>query len=164
MLGPLTLVLTRIAILLGFHKPHSFFNKAEEKEIVEAIVAAEETTSAEIRVHISSQRKIKNIVEAAQQTFNKLGMQKTEERNGILIFIVPESKQFAIWGDVGINSKVLPTAWDDIRNEMQTQFKQQHFKRGVISGISQSAKLLSAHFKPTDTNPNELSNEISTDA
>jgi uncharacterized membrane protein len=91
-------------------------------------------------------------------------MHKTEERNGILLFLVPANKQFAILGDIGINSKVLPNAWDDIRDRMQSHFKQQQFKEGVLFGIHQAGALLSQYFQPRLTNPNELSNEISTDA
>jgi uncharacterized membrane protein len=47
---------------------------------------------------------------------------------------------------------------------MQSHFKQQQFKEGVLFGIHQAGALLSDHFQPRLTNPNELSNEISTDA
>lgn len=164
MLAPFTLVLTRIAILLGFHKPKPLFTKAEEQEIVAAIAAAEETTSAEIRVHISHKTKYTDVMVEAKTTFDRLGMHKTEERNGILLFLVPSTKQFAILGDEGINSKVLPNAWDDMRDQMQSHFKQQQFKEGVLFGIHQAGALLSQYFQPRLTNPNELSNEISTDA
>jgi uncharacterized membrane protein len=78
--------------------------------------------------------------------------------------LVPANKQFAILGDEGINSKVVPEAWDQIRDRMQSHFKQQQFKEGVLFGIEQAGALLSDHFQPRLTNPNELSNEISTDA
>ena len=164
MLAPFSLVLTRIAILLGFHKPKPLFTKTEEQEIVAAIAAAEETTSAEIRVHISTKSKNSDVLVEAKATFDRLGMHKTEERNGILLFLVPANKQFAILGDEGINSKVIPEAWDQIRDRMQSHFKQQQFKEGVLFGIHQAGALLSDHFQPRLTNPNELSNEISTDA
>jgi uncharacterized membrane protein len=47
---------------------------------------------------------------------------------------------------------------------MQSHFKQQQFKEGVLFGIHQAGALLSQYFQPRLTNPNELSNEISTDA
>jgi len=118
MLGPFALVISRVAILLGFHRKESLFTQAESAEIVSAIAQAEVTTSAEIRVHISHKFKGDDIVAAASATFAKLGMQKTIERNGILIYLVPNTKQFAIFGDAGINAKMAPTDWDGIRDNI----------------------------------------------
>lgn len=164
MLGPFALVISRIAILLGFHRKEALFTEAESAEIVSAIAQAEETTSAEIRVHISHKFKGDDIVAAASETFAKLGMQKTIERNGILIYLVPNTKQFAIFGDAGINAKMAPTDWDGIRDNMQAKFRNHNFKGGVILGIQEIGEILAIHFPPTDSNPNELSNQLSTDA
>ena len=148
----------------GLKKRIKLFTETEESEIVAAIVEAENRTSAEIRVHISHSYQPTDAVNAATKTFKKLGMHKTADRNGILIYLAPYTKQFAILGDEGINSKVVPEAWDQIRDRMQSHFKQQQFKEGVLFGIHQAGALLSDHFQPRLTNPNELSNEISTDA
>ena len=164
MFAQIALVFTRIAILLGFHRKPILFSKEDADEIVEAIAQAEEKTSAEIRVHISHRFKGSDIVSAAEATFNKLGMQKTEARNGILIFLVPDSKQFAIFGDAGINAKMQPTDWDEIRDHMQQLFREQQFKAGVTRGIREIGQVLATHFPSTDSNPNELSNQISIDA
>ena len=67
-----------------------FFTKEEEKEIVEAIQAAERGTTGEIRVHVRKQCK-KHPLAEAQQIFKKLNMQRTTERNGVLIFVAAES-------------------------------------------------------------------------
>lgn len=164
MFAPIALVFTRIAILLGFHRKKSLFTEAEAAEVVEAIAQAEEKTSAEIRVHISQRFKGEDIVGEAQKTFAKLGMHQTEARNGILIFLVPERKQFAIFGDAGINVKMQPLDWDEIRDNMQEKFRNRNFKGGVILGIQQIGDILATHFPPTGSNPNELSNQVSTDA
>jgi uncharacterized membrane protein len=34
----------------------------------------------------------------------------------------------------------------------------------VILGIQEIGEILATHFPPTDSNPNELSNQVSTDA
>ncbi|MSP58379.1 MAG: hypothetical protein EXR17_05890 [Flavobacteriaceae bacterium] len=151
-------------ILSWIKKPLPLFNTSEEESIVSAIVLAEQKTSAEIRVHIGKQKKVGDIVSAASIAFNKLGMQKTAERNGVLIFILPKSKQFAIVGDWGINSKVDALEWVEIRNQMQMHFQQNEFSEGVIHGIEKAGSLLSRYFKPSKANPNEVSNALSKDA
>lgn len=164
MFASIALVFSRIAILLGFHRKSTLFTEAEAAEVVEAIAQAEEKTSAEIRVHISHRFKGDDIVMAAQETFTRLEMHKTVERNGILIFLVPKSKQFAIFGDAGINEKMRTGEWDEIRDHMQQLFREQQFKAGVIRGVREIGQILASHFPPTDINPNELTNQISIDA
>ncbi len=150
-----------LMLATGLKKPIRLFTETEESAIVAGIVAAENLTSAEIRVHISHSFKHTDAVIAATKTFKKLGMHKTAERNGILIYLAPHTKQFAIVGDEGINNKVAEGQWDQIRDAMQNLFQQQQFKAGVLLGIQESATLLSKYFAPGDINPNELSNEIS---
>ena len=150
-----------LMLATGLKKPIKLFTETEESEIVAGIVAAENRTSAEIRVHISHTHQTTDAVKAATKTFKKLGMHKTADRNGILIYLAPYTKQFAILGDEGINNKVAPGQWDQMRDAMQNHFQQQQFKTGVLLGIEESATLLSQYFAPGDINPNELSNEIS---
>ena len=150
-----------LMLATGLKKPIKLFTETEESEIVAGIVAAENRTSAEIRVHISHTHQTTDAVKAATKTFKKLGMHKTADRNGILIYLAPYTKQFAILGDEGINNKVAPGQWDQMRDAMQNHFQQQQFKTGVLLGIEESASLLSKYFAPGDINPNELSNEIS---
>ena len=82
-----------------------FFQPEEEDRIIDAIQEAELNTSGEIRVHLEDNLK-GDVLQAAQKTFLKLEMHKTEARNGVLIFIAPEQRKFAILGDKGINEKV----------------------------------------------------------
>lgn len=139
------------------------FNAQDEQDIIACIEEAEKITSAEIRVHISQQKGTRDVLAEAKKIFNKLGMHKTAERNGILIFFVPNSKQFAVLGDSGINSKVPEGYWNNLKDEMQQHFQSEAFKLGIIHGINAVGLLLSAHFKPLEINPNELSNQISQD-
>jgi uncharacterized membrane protein len=161
MLMQLSSLVNGLMLATGLKKRIKLFTEAEESEIVAAIVAAENLTSAEIRVHISHSYQTTEAVRAATKTFKKLGMHKTEAHNGILIYLAPYTKQFAILGDEGINNKVVDGQWDQMRDAMQNHFQQQQFKTGVLLGIQESATLLSQYFTPSDVNPNELSNELS---
>ena len=40
------------------------------------------------------------------EVFRNLNMEDTQERNGVIIYVAVKSKQFAIYGDKGINEKV----------------------------------------------------------
>ena len=92
-----------------------FFTKEEGDRVIAAIRIAETNTSGEIRVHIEAKCK-GDILKQAQKTFKKLGMQKTAARNGVLFFIAPERRGFAIVGDEGIDAVVPENFWDDVKN------------------------------------------------
>ena len=82
------------------------FDEAQQKRIKDAVASAELNTSGEVRVHIESKCKEDNVLNRASQVFAHLDMQKTDARNGVLIYVALDDHQFAIIGDVGINQKV----------------------------------------------------------
>lgn len=141
----------------------NFFNPEESSKIVKAITQAEKNTSGEIRVHLA--RKVKGeVLPAAIQTFGQLGMHKTALRNGILIFLVPAQKVFAIYGDKGINEKVPPHFWEEERDLLLQYFKEGKYSDGVCKVVQQVGEKLQTFFPIQPDDKNELSNEISFDA
>ena len=141
-------------------KVEDFLTTAEEQEIVAAIGVAEKNTSGEIRVHIEKETSIAAI-DRAMEVFRNLTMENTQERNGVIIYVAVKSKQFAIYGDKGINEKVADTFWDSTKDAMANQFRNGNFKQGLIDGILKAGEQLKSHFPYQDDDTNELSNEIS---
>ena len=141
-------------------KVEDFLTTAEEQEIVAAIGVAEKNTSGEIRVHIEKETSVAAI-DRAMEVFRNLTMENTQERNGVIIYVAVKSKQFAIYGDKGINEKVADTFWDSTKDAMANQFKNGNFKQGLIDGILNAGEQLKSHFPHQDDDINELSNEIS---
>jgi uncharacterized membrane protein len=141
-------------------KVDEFLTKAEEQEIVDAIGKAEKNTSGEIRVHIEKENNIAPL-DRAMEVFRNLNMENTEERNGVIIYVAVKSKQFAIYGDKGINEKVGLDFWDCTKDAMANQFKNGNFKQGLIDGILRAGEQLKTHFPYQSDDTNELSNEIS---
>ncbi len=138
------------------------FSKKETALLVNAIQSAEKDTSGEIRVHIDQDLPTgKSALEQAKIVFEHLNMHQTEQRNGVLIYLATNAKQFAIIGDAGIHEVVGNDFWDNIRNHLTTQFKAGKFLEGLEWAILESGNKLK-HFFPYQTNDvNELSNEIS---
>ena len=137
-----------------------FFSKDEEKRIVQAIQEAERLTSGEIRVHLEQDYE-GSILGAASRTFFALNMDRTKDRNAVLIFISPPRKDFAIFGDKGINAVVPPNFWEETKNVMQQNFRQSMFAEGVCQGVKMAGEKLQAYFPWTREDKNELSDEIS---
>jgi uncharacterized membrane protein len=151
-------------------KVEDFLTKEDEQEIVSAIGKAEKNTSGEIRVHIENGTSLKGklakqtsvaALDRAKEVFRNLNMENTQERNGVIIYVAVKSKQFAIYGDKGINEKVGHDFWDCTKDVMANQFKNGNFKQGLIDGILRASEQLKTHFPYQDNDTNELSNEIS---
>lgn len=141
-------------------KVEDFLSKTEEQEIVEAIKLAEKNTSGEIRVHLEKKASTDSL-QRAVEVFYSLGMDKTKDSNGVIIYVAVKDKQFVIYGDKGINEKVATDFWNSTKEIMQSHFKNGNFKQGLIDGILKAGEQLKQFFPYTDDDTDELSNEIS---
>jgi uncharacterized membrane protein len=137
-----------------------FFSKSQKKDIEDAIRAAEDKTSGEVRVHIETEI-IGDPLDRAAYLFEYLGMHKTAERNGVLIYLATRSRKFAILGDAGINSKVPSDFWDKIKERMAGAFAEGKFSDGLTEAILTAGEQLKKHFPHQKNDLNELSDEIS---
>ena len=141
-------------------KTEDFLSKAEEQEIVHAIVEAEKNTSGEIRVHLEEHTE-KSPLERAQEVFFELKMDETQDRNGVLFYVCVSDKKFAIIGDKGINEAVESDFWDCTKDTVIANFKEGNFKKGLVEGILRAGERLKKYFPYQSDDTNELSNEIS---
>lgn len=136
------------------------FTPDEEARIVEAIRQAELKTSGEIRVHLEK-RLEHSALEDAKQAFQRLGMDQTQDRNGVLILIAPIERTFAIVGDKGIDERVPADFWEAERDLLARFFRDGKHCEGLVLAIQQIGGRLQKYFPRTDGDINELSNEIS---
>lgn len=143
-------------------KASSFFTKEQQALIIAAVKEAEENTSGEIRVHIETNCQV-DVLDRAAWIFEKLGMHKTAERNGVLFYLAVEDKKFAVIGDSGINAKVPEGFWDSVKELLKKEFIAGRFTEGLSEGIIQAGKQLKSHFPHQKDDVNELSDEISFD-
>jgi uncharacterized membrane protein len=136
------------------------FTEQEQQQIVAAVKEAELNTSGEIKVHI--ERKCKeDVLDHAAFMFDQLEMQKTELRNGVLIYLAVEDRKLAILGDAGINMKVPKDFWDTTRDFMIKHFKEGKFAEGLSGGIKMAGQQLKSHYPYQSDDVNELSDDIS---
>lgn len=134
----------------------------DKKEIIKAIVEAEQMTSGEIRVHIQS-KCTGDVFEHGKKIFQKLKMDETKDRNGVLIILAKDSKKFAILGDKGIHEKVGDNFWNETRAKMLEYFKKDELKEGIVTGVLSVGEKLKKHFPREKDDKDELSNSVSED-
>jgi uncharacterized membrane protein len=126
-------------------KPKEFLSRLEHDQIVGAIQRAEKKTSGEIRVFISGHEP-EDAVKAAQKHFDELGMHRATEKNGVLIFVAPHARKFAVIGDAGVHQRCGDAFWSALAAEMTGHFKKGAFTEGLIHAINKAGELLAEHF------------------
>jgi uncharacterized membrane protein len=143
-------------------KASEFFSKEQQSHIRSAIKEAEENTSGEIRVHIETSLQ-GDVLDRAAWIFKKIGMHKTENRNGVLFYLAVKNKKFAVIGDWGINRKVHKDFWDETKELVAKHFREEKYSDGLAEGILLIGRQLKEHFPHQKDDINELPNEISYD-
>ena len=125
--------------------PKKFIKQLPHDTLIAAIRDAEKMTSGEIRVLISH-KSVEDPVAAAQKEFVRLGMTKSPERNGVLIFVAPRSRKFAVIGDTGVHAKCGNAFWQELAKTMTEYFRKSEFNEGIIHGVKRAGELLAEHF------------------
>ncbi|MCO6474611.1 MAG: TPM domain-containing protein [Melioribacteraceae bacterium] len=143
---------------------YQYFSDDDFLRISDKIKQAELKTSGEIRVSVKENKPLlkskKTIKDLAEEEFYNLGMDKTRDKTGILLYISLKEKAFQILADSGINQKVEPNTWDELKDQLQKNFSDGKFTDGIIETIGAMGKILSEHFPIKQDDTNELSNKV----
>ena len=138
----------------------TILNREEDQRVVEAIRQAERNTSGEIKVHIENRCK-GDVEQRSLFIFDKLKLNETQLRNGVLIYLAVKDHKFAILGDKGINDVVEDNFWNDVKDLMLNQFKEGRFAEGLEQGIMRCGEKLKAYFPYQSDDINEIPDDIS---
>lgn len=131
----------------------------DDAKVTAAIAAAEARTSGEIRVFLSSIACADPIAAATVQ-FERLGMTRTRARNGVLLFVAPRSRNFAVIGDEAVHQKCGPTFWTELAGAVGAHFARGAFTEGLVLGIERAGALLAQHFPGGPDDHNELPDAV----
>lgn len=137
-----------------------FFTDEEQQRIIAAIRASEKRTSGEIRVFIESKCSYVDAVDRAAEIFFGLQMEKTEDRNGVLLYIATKDHQLAIFGDKGIHEKVGSAFWNTEVRKILNEFSKQNYADGIVKIVNEIGEALVTHFPYENEDRNELPDDI----
>ena len=138
-------------------KTTEFLQKLDHERITAAIAAAEATTSGEIRVFIDRTDVREDVLTFAEKKFLQMGMDKTAERNAILILVAPTSQKFAVVGDEGVHKKCGVEFWQKMVADMREHFRHEEFTDAIVEAIERAGELLARYFPRKHDDRNELS-------
>lgn len=137
-----------------------FLPEPQRLRVKEAVRQAEALTSGEIRVHLDEVIE-EDVMDHAAYVFEELDMHRTQERNGVLIYVCVASHQVAVIGDQGIHAKVEAGFWQDVLDQVIAEFKQGRHAEGLCAGVIRVGERLAQHFPRRSDDVNELDDDIS---
>lgn len=137
-----------------------FMSDADLDAVARAVAEAERHTSAEIRVHLDH-RCAGDPMARAVEVFERLGMHRTAERHGVLIYVAVQDRKLAVIGDAGIHARVGEAYWQGLVEAATRHFREERPCDGFIHAVGEVGGVLRQHFprRPDDTN--ELTNQVS---
>lgn len=147
--------------IFPWKKKREFFTDEERRLIVDAIQNAEGMTSGEVRLFVESKCSYMDAIDRAAELFFQLQMQKTDDRNAVLVYVAMKDRQLAVFGDEGIHKKVGNAYWQNEVQKMISNFNRENYAEGLKEIILDIGEALTKHFPyNNDTDKNELPDEI----
>ncbi|MEO8174697.1 MAG: TPM domain-containing protein [Sediminibacterium sp.] len=146
--------------MFDFFFKKKYFTIPEQDKILAAIREAEYCTSGEVRLYIESKCKTAVPLERAMAVFHSLKMDKTADRNAVILYIAMESRQLAIFGDEGIHNIVGQDYWDNTVMRLTANFKSDNMAGGIVGAIKDIGLKLQKYFPYRDDDKNELPDDI----
>ena len=94
--------------------------------------------------------------ERAIEVFSLLRLWDTDERNGVLVYLLLADRDIEIVADRGASAKVRPQEWEAICRTMEAELRRGNFQKGVLEGIEAVSAVLGRHFPRSASDRNEL--------
>jgi len=139
-----------------------FLTDEQEKRVIEAIRQAESGTTAEICVHLRKKCK-KDVLVEAQTYFKKLKLDRTRQKNAVLIFVALEDRRFAVVGDRGIHEKVRDAFWESVRDLLGDRFRAGDIAGGLAAAARCIGEEAKKNFPAAGKHFNQLPDTVTED-
>ncbi len=130
--------------------------------IEQEIRAAEKRHSGELRVAIETALEVAELVQGvtprqrALEVFGHLRVWDTVGNNGVLIYVLLADRDVEIVADRGFDGLVHPDEWEAACHAIEQEFRERHFKDGLLVGVRAVSALIERHFPPEPLDVNEL--------
>lgn len=135
--------------------------------IARGITDAEARTSGQIRVHLEPRVPRKHFgrslapLDRAREVFARLGMHRTRDRNGVLVYIALRDRKLAIVGDDGVHARVGDDYWERLRDGMIDHLKREAPRDAIVHAVRDLGATLAQHFPHRPDDVDELPNTVS---
>ena len=93
--------------------------------------------------------------------FEELGMHRTRDRNGVLIYLSVADRKLAVIGDEAINQQVPENFWNDVLGLLKLHLAAGRPAHGLVEAVHMVGEKLRIHFPLKHDDTDELPNEVS---
>jgi uncharacterized membrane protein len=146
--------------IFSFSKKSKFFTVEQQHRMVAAVQQAEKNTSGEVRIFVESKCGYMDAVDRAKEIFFNLKMEKTKDRNAVLLYMAIGDRQLALFADEGIYQRLGQEYWDIQAKKMINSFTKDDYTGGVCLVVNEIGQALKTEFPYQSTDKNELPDEI----
>lgn len=147
--------------IFSIFRKKDFFSAEDKQRIVDAVRNAERMTSGEVRVFVESRCSYIDAIDRVTELFYKFKMDRTESRNGVLVYVAMKDRQLAVFGDVNIHNKVGAEYWSAEVKKMLSNFNRNNYTEGICEVVKDIGETLTAHFPfNNEKDKNELPDDI----
>jgi uncharacterized membrane protein len=115
-------------------------------KVVTAIQEVETHSPGEIRVHVSKRIWEKDPLQYARFLFRHFNIQRTQYRNGVLIYLNLQTRKYALVADDGFNKKVDARYWDDLGKFFERDLQSTHYENALVMLIRTIGETLRQSF------------------
>lgn len=137
------------------------YHGIEVERVEQAIREAERHTTGEIRVALVRFYFWGDVQRAAERAFRRLRMQRTRERNGVLVFVASPRRVLAVVGDRGIHERVGDAFWRATVTALTAAFHEGDPTGGTVRAVETIGRALAQHFPlGPEPNTNELPDTV----
>jgi len=138
----------------------AFLAEADLDAVARAVAEAESGTAGEIRVHLDARCEDDPMARAVE-VFERLGMTRTAQRSGVLVYVAVEDRKLAVIGDRGVHERVGDAYWTALAEALVQHLRAGRVRDGLVAAVREVGATLRRHFPSGPDDRNELSDEVS---
>lgn len=124
--------------------PKDFHAQIDQPRLVAAIAAAERHTAAKIHVYVSH-REVQEPLARAQRRFAQLGLGHWHHPHGVLLYLAPKSRNFAVTGDKAVHERLGDEFWQRVADDLSRGLKEGDTTAALLQAIQALGAALAKH-------------------
>ena len=135
-------------------------SSAERASLSAAITTAEQGHRGEIRVHIEARYPGDGPTARAAALFEELGMQKTRDGTGVLLYVAERDRKVAVYAGPGVYGARDPAQWRAVCDAVAQGYGANDRVAGLQRGLAMLGEILLDAAPGEDDAGDELPNEV----
>lgn len=140
--------------------PRRYLTRAQARQVKAAIAAAELGHRGEIQVFLEGRFPGDGPLSRARQLFVELGLDKTRDGTGVLLYAAIDDRRSAVWAGPGLYATTAPDFWLEVTRLMAKGFGTGDLAGGLERALAAIGKLLTEVAPGEDIHGNELKNQV----